>query len=41
MTTGLPEGDFEVLWHDGEFSLSRVRQEADHGPTLLLPQLQT
>jgi hypothetical protein len=36
MTTELPEGEFEVLWDDGEFILSRVRHSADRRPTLLV-----
>src|SRR5262245_7820728 len=36
MTTGLPEEEPEVLWDDGEFILSRVRRQADRGPSLLV-----
>jgi transcriptional regulator with PAS, ATPase and Fis domain len=36
MTTKLPEGEFEVLWDDGEFILSRVRNQSDRGPTRLV-----
>src|SRR5262245_12262077 len=36
MTTDLPEGEPEVLWDDGEFILSRVRDQADRGPILLV-----
>jgi hypothetical protein len=36
MTTDLPEGECDVLWNDGEFILSRVRNQFDHSPTLLV-----
>src|SRR6516225_4967203 len=36
MTADLPEGECDVLWNDGEFILSRVRNQFDRIPTLLV-----
>ena len=36
MTTDLPEGECDVLWNDGEFILSRVRNQSDCSPMLLV-----
>jgi hypothetical protein len=34
--TDLPEGECDVLWNDGEFILSRVRNQSDCSPMLLV-----
>jgi serine/threonine protein kinase len=36
MASAVPNGESEVLWDDGEFILSRVRQSTDRNPTLLV-----
>ena len=40
MTIELPDEEFEVLWNDGESTLSRVRHKADGASTLLVQPAQ-
>jgi hypothetical protein len=36
MPTDLPQEEFEVLWDDGEFILSRINNQHDRSPALLV-----
>lgn len=36
MTTDLSQEEFEVLWDDGEFILSRINSQHDRSPALLV-----